>query len=153
MPAEDAVTGFARVEAQPEELEENRPTEDRVKGDDEMVVAGALRAPWKWEKLIVDSAVIGGDPERWRRRLRGLRGEFDGQLREAQREDPDSARVGQIERDIDNLAHLTAFALPLVDELAAWPQSATWGEWLERFTALAPRALRRPRGAASGARS
>ena len=144
MPADDAVTGFARVEAQPEELEENGPTADRVKGDDEMVVAGALRAPWKWEKLIVDSAVIGGDPERWRRRLRGLRGEFDGQLREAQREDPDSARVGQIERDIDNLAHLTAFALPLVDELAAWPQSATWGEWLERFTALAPRALRRP---------
>ena len=144
MPADDAVTGFARVEAQPEELEENSPTEDRVKSDDEMVVAGALRAPWKWEKLIVDSAVIGGDPERWRRRLRGLRGEFDGQLREAQREDPDSARVGQIERDIDNLAHLTAFALPLVDELAAWPQSATWGEWLERFTGLAPRALRRP---------
>ena len=107
MPADDAVTGFARVEAQPEELEESGPAADRVKGDDEMVVAGALRAPWKWEKLIVDSAVIGGDPERWRRRLRGLRGEFDGQLREAQREDPDSARVGQIERDIDNLAHLT----------------------------------------------
>ena len=144
MPAEDAVTGFARVEAQPEELEDSGPTADRARGDHEMVVAGALRAPWKWEKLIVDSAVIGGDPERWRRRLRGLRGEFDGQLREARREDPDSARVGQIERDIDNLAHLTVFALPLVDELAAWPQSATWGEWLERFTALAPRALRRP---------
>ena len=49
---------------------------DGSTSDDETVVAGALRAPWKWEKLIVDSAVIGGDPERWRRRLRGLRGEY-----------------------------------------------------------------------------
>ena len=143
VPADDALTGFARIEAQPEEPEESGTPADRLK-DDDMVVAGALRAPWKWEKLIVDSAVIGGDPERWRRRLRGLRGEFEGQLREAQREDPDSARVGQIERDIDNLSHLTVFALPLIEELATWPQSASWGEWLERFTALAPRVLRRP---------
>ena len=26
------------------------------------IVDGALRAPWKWETLIVESAVIGGDP-------------------------------------------------------------------------------------------
>ena len=26
------------------------------------VVEGALRAPWKWETLIVESAVIGGEP-------------------------------------------------------------------------------------------
>ena len=77
---------------------------------DKPVVAGALRAPWRWEKLIVDSAVIGGDPERWRRRLRGLRGEYEEQLREAQREDPESARAGQLERDLTNLAHLTGRA-------------------------------------------
>ena len=100
MPADDAVTGFARVEAPAEEELEDRTAQRPNAAVDcgrrrSMVVAGALRAPWKWEKLIVDSAVIGGDPERWRRRLRGLRGEFDGQLREAQREDPDSPRVGQ----------------------------------------------------------
>ena len=35
------------------------------------VVAGTLRAPWKWESLLVESAVIGGS-ERWARRLDGL---------------------------------------------------------------------------------
>lgn len=144
MPADDELTGFARVEAEPEQPEDDGQAPSRADDPDTAVVAGALRAPWKWEKLIVDSAVIGGDPERWRRRLRGLRGEFDGQLREAQREDPDSARVAQIERDVTNLAHLTAFALPVIDELASWPRSATWGEWLTRFTNLAPRVLRRP---------
>ncbi len=28
--------------------------------DDEAVVAGTLRSPWKWEELIVESAVVGG---------------------------------------------------------------------------------------------
>ena len=72
------------------------PADDAEKA----VVAGALRAPWRWEKLIVESAVIGGDPERWQRRLRGSRGEYEEQLREAQREDPESARAGQLERDL-----------------------------------------------------
>ena len=40
--------------------------------DQAAVVDGTLRAPWKWEKLIVESAVIGGDPQRWHRRLSGL---------------------------------------------------------------------------------
>ena len=35
------------------------------------VVAGTLRAPWRWERLLVDAAVIGGR-ERWARRLDGL---------------------------------------------------------------------------------
>jgi len=29
------------------------------------------RAPWRWERLLVDAAVIGGR-DRWRRRLDGL---------------------------------------------------------------------------------
>lgn len=144
LPADDAVAGFARVEPLPDEAEADHgaPPPDE---DGRPVVAGTLRAPWRWEKLIVDSAVIGGDPERWRRRLRGLRGEYEEQLREAQREDPDSARAGQLERDLTNLAHLTAFALPVIDTLASWPQTATWGEWLARFGELAPGVLRRPR--------
>ena len=40
------------------------------------VIAGSLRAPWKWETLIVESAVIGGDPTRWHRRLAGLAQEY-----------------------------------------------------------------------------
>src|SRR5262249_43038671 len=39
--------------------------------DDQAVVAGTLRAPWKWESLLVESAVIGGS-DRWKRRLDGL---------------------------------------------------------------------------------
>ena len=144
LPADDAVIGFARIEPPPDELEGEETAAAASDDADKAVVAGALRAPWRWEKLIVDSAVIGGDPERWRRRLRGLRGEYDEQLREAQREDPESARAGQLERDLTNLVHLTGFALPVIDTLAAWPRTATWGEWLAHFADLAPRVLRRP---------
>ena len=45
-------------------------------GDDDAIVEGTLRAPWKWETLIVESAVIGGDPPRWHRRLGGLANEM-----------------------------------------------------------------------------
>ena len=64
------------------------------------VVDGTLRAPWKWERLIVESAVIGGDPERWHRRLAGLRRAVSGSSqRRALREDPDSPRLLRLERD------------------------------------------------------
>ncbi len=35
------------------------------------IVSGTLRAPWRWESLLVESAVIGG-ADRWSRRLNGL---------------------------------------------------------------------------------
>ena len=35
------------------------------------VVEGVLRAPWRWERLLVDASVIGSRA-RWERRLRGL---------------------------------------------------------------------------------
>ena len=112
--------------------------------DDTAIVDGTLRAPWKWETLIVESAVIGGDPRRWHRRLTGLANELRVQRDAERKDDPDSAKLGRIERDIRNLGHLRAFALPIVDLLAAWPRSATWGEWLDRFAALAPLVLRQP---------
>src|SRR5262249_9776090 len=37
--------------------------------------AGSVRAPWRWERLLVDSAVIGGK-DRWKRRLDGLETEL-----------------------------------------------------------------------------
>ena len=145
VPADDSVTGFAHVEPQPEEAEADlRPAADEDEDQARAVVAGALRAPWRWERLIVDSAVIGGDPERWRRRLRGLRGEYGEQLREARREDPESAQAARLERNLANLTHLSTFALPVIDTLAAWPRTATWGEWIDHFNRLAPRVLRRP---------
>jgi hypothetical protein len=108
------------------------------------VVDGTLRAPWKWETLIVESAVIGGDPERWQRRLAGLAEEYRQKALEEAREDPDSPRLLRLERDARNLEHLRAFALPVIDALAEWPASATWGEWLTRFEQLVPRVLRKP---------
>ena len=37
-----------------------------------------------------------------------------------------------------------AFALPLIEEMSAWPKQATWGDWLERLEEFAPQVLRRP---------
>jgi CRISPR/Cas system-associated exonuclease Cas4 (RecB family) len=116
----------------------------RDDSDEEAVVAGALRAPWKWETLIVESAVIGGDPARWHRRLAGLAKGYRLKIDEERREDPDSPRAARLERDLRNLGHLRAFALPVIDRLAAWPASATWGEWLDLFAALVPDVVRRP---------
>jgi hypothetical protein len=120
------------------------PPEDPPPSDDGPVADGSLRAPWRWETLIVESSVIGGDPQRWHRRLAGLANEMRVQRDAAYREDPDSATVARLERDLRNLGHLRAFALPVIDTLARWPASATWGEWLDRFAALAPIVLRQP---------
>jgi hypothetical protein len=117
--------------------------------DDEAIVAGTLRAPWKWEELIVESSVIGGVDRadgcrRWRRRLDALAAAYRLQRDELRRDDPDAPRIARIERDLRNLLHLRSFALPVVDTLAEWPDESTWGEWLDRFAALAPRVLARP---------
>lgn len=112
--------------------------------DTEAVVAGTLRAPWKWETLIVESAVIGGDPQRWHRRLAGLAEEYRLRIQEELGEDPESPRAARLQRELRNLGHLRSFALPIIDLLASWPRAATWGEWLDRFAALAPRILRQP---------
>jgi len=125
------------------------PTNPPLDSDDEAVVAGTLRSPWKWEELIVESAVVGGRTRdegkaRWRRRLDGLAADFRYRIDELKKEEPESARIARFERDLRNLAHLRQFALPIVDALAEWPEQATWGGWIERFTALAHRGLRRP---------
>src|SRR5262249_24046303 len=105
--------------------------------DDTAIIEGTLRAPWKWETLSVESAVIGGDPPRWHRRLSGLANEMRLQRNAELKDDPDSPRVARLDRDLRNLGHLRAFALPIIDLLAAWPARGTWGEWLDRFAALA----------------
>lgn len=108
---------------------------------DGAVVQGALRAPWRWERLLVDAAVVGG-VDRWRRRLDRLARRLDARLEAV--EDPDDPRLAGQARRREDLAHLRDFALPLIEALAELPGEATWGEWAERLTALATRALRDP---------
>jgi hypothetical protein len=47
-------------------------------------------------------------------------------VEERLREDPESPRLVGLERDLRNLAHLTAFALPVIETLASWPREAAW---------------------------
>ena len=103
----------------------------------------SVSAPWKWESLLVESAVIGGS-ERWSRRLNGLAEQYRLQLRELLADEPDSSRIPRIERDLQNLEHLRGFALPLVEMISAWPAEATWGDWIQRLEGFAPRVLKRP---------
>jgi len=104
------------------------------------VVAGSLRAPWRWEKLLLDAAVIGGK-DRWEKRLAGLEGTLQGLL-EAYADD--EARLRGVQRNLRDLSALRDFALPLLDALSGLPSSATWGDWIDPLTALATQALRDP---------
>src|SRR5437870_124274 len=119
------------------------PADDHLPPDPDSapVVAGSLRAPWRWERLLVDSAVIGGR-ERWSRRLAGLERELA--LRRAAIADEDEPRAAALDHQRADLAHLRDFALPLGDRLAAMPAQATWGDWLGQLRALATAALRSP---------
>ena len=111
--------------------------------DTRPVVAATLRAPRRWDRLLVESAVIGGH-DRWARRLDGLAEELRLRRDEIAGEDPESARVQALERDLRNLDHLKRFALPVIEALAALPSEASWGEWLDALERLAPTVLDRP---------
>ena len=128
----------------PAAVDDPVPTTVEPATDAQPAIAGTLRAPRQWERMLVEAAVIGGDPERWKRRLRGLAEELRVRREEASRADPDSSLTAALTRDAAWLAHLSAFALPLVTEMAGWPERASWGEWLQRFEQLAPRVLRAP---------
>jgi RecB family exonuclease len=115
------------------------PAPDR--GPDDERSDGNPRAPWRWERLMVDASVIGGR-DRWARRLDGLDSELALRLDAAE----DEARADSIRRQRADLDHLRAFALPLIDRLDALPRQAHWGEWLDHLRALAAVALREPDG-------
>jgi len=145
-PIDEAYADVAIADA---DADPRSPAAIPIDSDDDAVVEGTLRSPWKWEELIVESAVVGGRTRadggaRWRRRLDGLAYDYRCRIDALQREEPESGLVARFERDLRNLAHLRQFALPIVDELSAWPDADLWGGWLDRFVALASRALRRP---------
>ncbi len=105
------------------------------------VIDGSLHEPAQWEKLLSDAAVIKG-PDRWRRRLNGLQQQIASDLREIR--DPEEAEALRAKRTLDQIDRLRKFALPIIDELDAFPARATWGEWRDALTRLATRSLRHP---------
>lgn len=111
--------------------------------DGQPTIRGKLRAPRKWEELLVEAAVIGGKL-RWERRLSGLESELRLKLDELRKEEAESPRIAGIERDLNNLAHLKSFALPLIDFLASLPEHTAWQDWLELLEELANMSLRQP---------
>ncbi|WP_437814013.1 PD-(D/E)XK nuclease family protein [Sorangium sp. So ce1078] len=165
---EDAALGDAQGSGEPREREEETPSggggrpgggalpragapvapdppalegaPDAASADrDAPVQDGTLRAPRRWERILVDAAVIGG-LDRWKARLSGFERELRLQLSRAP-EERDAARVA---RALADLSALRDFALPLLAALPSPGERATWGAWRERLSALATRALRRP---------
>ncbi|MGH7906758.1 MAG: PD-(D/E)XK nuclease family protein, partial [Candidatus Binataceae bacterium] len=120
------------------ELPPAPPGPEALESDPTPVIEGTLRAPWRWERLLVDAAVIGGR-DRWRRRLDGLAAELSHRRGEVDDDDP---RAAAIDRRILDLTHLRGAALPLIDELGALPKAALWSEWLARLRRLTAIAIR-----------
>lgn len=143
-PRDEALGAAAAAPADARRLDE-ADTEGAVDSEGSPAPGGTLKAPWKWEELLIDAAVIGG-ADRWGRRLDGLQHELELRRDELANEEPESARVAGLERDLVNLAHLRRFAQPLIGRLAAFPAAATWDVWLGALTQLAPLVLRRPDG-------
>jgi RecB family exonuclease len=137
-PDQELVTPL--VADSPEQQSAAAPSNIVSEGDGPVTV-GQLRAPRRWERLLVEAAVIGGQ-ERWRKRMRGLANELRLQI--AELEEEDEARAASTRRTLKDLAALADFALPLIEVLAHLPASASWGEWLDQLGALATRALRNP---------
>jgi ATP-dependent helicase/nuclease subunit B len=141
-PQDEAVSRWP--EAPGEDADVDQPSTGAQSSDD-VVVAGTLRAPWRWEKLLVEAAVIGRDAARWRRRLDGKANELERQKKEAFSDDGGGdAKVEAITHVLEQLQHLRGFALPIIERLASWPQQASWGTWLDLFESLVPRVLRTP---------
>jgi ATP-dependent helicase/nuclease subunit B len=105
------------------------------------------RASWRWEPLIIDSAVIGGHEvddakARWARRLAGYRVELLEQ-EEAYAVEEEARALG-IRKRRGDLDELWKFAEPLLARLSALPREARWGEWLAELDTLAVASLKDP---------
>lgn len=140
---DDVATALVPPDARPEDLPPIDEAPHPAERDGDRIVAGTLQAPWRWEELIVEAYVIGG-LDRWKKRLPGLREEFDRRWRELADEDRDSPRLTSLARDREQLGHLESFALPIVETLDGWRTPRTWAEWIAAFAALVPKVLRQP---------
>ncbi len=126
-PADEFGSGSVR-----EDFELTNASATRDENPDPGIESGA-RAPWRWEKLLIDAAVIGSR-SRWDRRLAGL--EAETRLRRSALDDGDGAQALALDRQLADLTHLRAIALPLIEALAALPASASWAQWLSQLRAL-----------------
>ena len=70
---------------------------------------GQLRAPRRWERLLVEAAVIGGR-DRWRRRIDGLDNEL--RLKLAELGEEDETQAAALARTLDDLAALRRLCAP-----------------------------------------
>jgi ATP-dependent helicase/nuclease subunit B len=142
--AQDEMLSLGLTAPAPEDGESSEKTgNDGEDSDESPQIGGTLRAPWNWEKLLVDAAVIGGT-DRWERRLNGLEAEFRLKFSEVVRKEPESPKALAIQRDLRELSHLRHFALPLIEILSGFPREAHWGQWLTILQSLAPMVLRNP---------
>ena len=143
-PAEELVEAMLPPEERAEDVQpEEEAQAATARGETDRDIAGTLRAPWRWEDLIVEAAVIGR-LDRWQRRLKGLEHEYDRRVREASSEDPDASRVRALLRDREQLRALRSFAEPVLAEMSDWPETQRWGDWLRALESLAPRVIARP---------
>ena len=143
-PTDDLVEAVLPPDERAEDVQpEEEAAAQIARGESERDVAGTLRAPWRWEDLIVEAAVIGR-LDRWQRRLKGLEHEFDRRVREASSEDPDASRVRALVRDREQLRALRSFAEPILSLMADWPASQSWGAWLKDLEQLTPRVIAKP---------
>ncbi|MGO9055888.1 MAG: PD-(D/E)XK nuclease family protein [Candidatus Binataceae bacterium] len=122
------------------ELEVPQPPQEAATfiNDPIPVVEGTVRAPWRWEELIVEASVINSR-ERWQRRLDGLREEVLRKRAELEEED---ARAAMLDRQLLDLDHLREVALEMIEALASLPAQATWGQWLAHLRNLTALAVR-----------
>ena len=142
--ADDVIEAVLPPDARAEDpLPEADAVAATLRGETARDVAGTLRAPWRWEDLIVEAAVIGG-LDRWQRRLKGLENEYDRRLREATSDDPDASRARAIRRDREQLQALRSFAEPVLAEMSSWPPAQSWGDWIDALRRLAPRVIAQP---------
>ena len=75
-PADELVEAVLPPEERAEDVQpEEEAQANAMRGETDRDVAGTLRAPWRWEDLIVEAAVIGR-LDRWQRRLKGLEHEY-----------------------------------------------------------------------------
>ncbi len=89
-----------------------------------------------WERLLRDAAVIEG-AGRWGTRLNGWL--------ERLYADYEKEPAEHTARDIGAMESLRAFAVPLIDRLAALPERAMWDEWPALLEDLATHSLNWPR--------
>ena len=121
-----------------EAAEEPQPAQlAKDPADEAPVREGQLRAPRRWERLLVDAAVIGGR-DRWRRRIEGLVN--DVRLRISELVEEEEAQAAVLARTLEDLTAFAVYAIPLIDLLDSLPKSANWGDCFDKLGALASRA-------------